>query len=126
MLVSEISGPKSERNASHTVTMMKREWQVIDAVLDNEVDMAIMNGDPRQVVALGESIRQAGWDQVAGDDWPPDNKVQSVTLTDSQWKLVTDSLDRWAATSESIGQVLEAQLKRDIHAVISAQLTGQP
>ncbi|BCL14243.1 hypothetical protein GCM10017556_19820 [Micromonospora sagamiensis] len=53
--------------------MTIRQWQIIDATIDNEVDSNITGGDPRGVVPLGKSIREAGWDQAtdASRAWRP-------------------------------------------------------
>jgi hypothetical protein len=46
-----------------------RQWQIIDATMDNEVSVEAENGDLNNVVDVGRSIRKAGRDQVA--DWTP-------------------------------------------------------
>lgn len=117
----EIDSPDQD---AHTATMTVRQWQIIDAILDNEVDTAVMNGDPQRVVALGRSVRQAGWEQIIGSEegWPPDEEVISITLAGRQWELVTGSLDRWSVAAEQIGQSDEAQLGRRIRSAVSAQL----
>ncbi|MEU6206949.1 hypothetical protein ABZ814_25555 [Micromonospora musae] len=110
--------------AAHTVTMTVRQWQIIDATLDNEVDTAVMNGDPEHVVALGRNVRQTGWEQVVGsaEQWPPDDEMTSITLIGVQWELVTGSLERWSDIAERAGQSDDAQLGRRICADVSAQL----
>ena len=117
----EIDSPDQD---ARTVTMTVRHWQIIDATLDNEVDTAVMNGDPQRLVALGRSVRLAGWEQIAGAEerWPPNEEVVSITLASRQWKLVTGSLERWSAIAERAGQSDDAELGRHVHSLVSAQL----
>ncbi|TDB73611.1 hypothetical protein [Micromonospora sp. KC723] len=113
------------RDQGFRVTMTTRQWQIIDATIDNEVDMAVTNGDPQQHVAeLGRSIRQAGWDQLIGADgeWPPVDEVVSVTLSGPQWELVTESLENWASVSDDLGQHDDAQRGRLIRTLVKGQL----
>ncbi|TDC31400.1 hypothetical protein E1211_22555 [Micromonospora sp. 15K316] len=114
--------------AAYTVTMTVRQWQIIDATLDNEVDTAVMNGSPPHEVGLGRSARQTGWEQIAGSEeqWPPDEEMTSITLTGPQWKLVIGSLERWSDIAERAGQSDDAQFGRRIRAVVSAQLPAWP
>ena len=80
-----------------TVTMTVREWQYIDAVIDNTVSIAAVDG-PREHVDQGQAVRQAGWDQLVpdGGDWPPDDEEARVTLSPAQWHFVAQQLDEWA------------------------------
>lgn len=51
--------------------MSARIWAGIDAGIDNVVSLAAVDGDERSV-RIGQSIREAGWDQVpwVNGDWP--------------------------------------------------------
>ena len=110
--------------SSYTVMMTTRQWQVIDGTIDNEVDTAVMNGDPQGVSGLGQRVRQAGWDQIVGsaEGWPPDDAVITITLTRSQWALVVEVLNRWAQVAELVGHGDEAQFGRHIRSLVMAQL----
>ncbi|QDY11199.1 hypothetical protein FJK98_32035 [Micromonospora sp. HM134] len=107
------------------VDMTVRQWQIIDATIDNEVDTEITNGDPGGVVSLGGSIRQAGWDQAtdATRAWLPEGEVITITLSGRQWRLVVDALSRWAEVSDGIGNREECQLRRQVRAAVEGQVT---
>jgi hypothetical protein len=83
-----------ERNAGYAVELITRQWQVIDAVVDNEVNTRAEEGDER-FVDVGLSVRQAGWDQVMGESssWPSDDRIVTMILSPDQWGLVTAALD---------------------------------
>jgi hypothetical protein len=83
-----------EGDAGFAVQLTTRQWQVVDAVVDNEVNTRAEEGDER-FVAVGLSVREAGWDQVTGETrtWPPDEQIVTVTLSLEQWGLVVSSLD---------------------------------
>lgn len=76
------------------VELATRQWQVVDAVVDNEVNTRAEEGDHR-FVDIGLSVREAGWDQVTGESrtWPPGDQIVTVTLSLEQWGLVVSSLD---------------------------------
>jgi hypothetical protein len=57
--------PDHGTSGSYTVELTTRQWQIIDATMDNEVSVEAQNGDPRGVVDSGHQVRVAGWDQVA-------------------------------------------------------------
>ncbi|MFA1553964.1 hypothetical protein [Actinomadura chokoriensis] len=42
------------------MVMEVRQWLIIDATIDNEVSTEVADGDPRDVVEFGRSIRKAG------------------------------------------------------------------
>ncbi|MEU7617248.1 hypothetical protein AB0B27_14305 [Micromonospora rifamycinica] len=109
----------------YVVDMTVRQWQIIDATIDNEVDTEIVDGDPGGVVSLGGSIRQAGWDQAtdATRAWLPDEEVITITLSGRQWNLVADALSRWAEVSDGIGNREESQLMQHVRSVIEGQAT---
>jgi hypothetical protein len=94
--------PDHGTSGSYTVELTTRQWQIIDATMDNEVSVEAQNGDLRGVVDSGHQVRVAGWDQVAcrtpgvpgSGSWPPDGQVVSVTLSSEQWTVVNRRYDR--------------------------------
>ncbi|MFC5183603.1 hypothetical protein [Actinomadura harenae] len=120
----------------YRVRMETRQWLVIDATLDNEVSVEARSGDSRNVVDLGSSIRQAGWNQIPGwpnevegfEHWPAPGQTSTMTLNRAQWDIVVLTLDRWAAVSDSLedpGSAADAEQSRSIAALIRAQLFAQ-
>ena len=110
------------RGADRAVTLTVRQWQYIDAVLDNQLRLAAETGDPRRVLDTGRSIREAGWDQVAHrtpevsgpGNWPPGHQMVAVVLGSSQWELVLTCLGHSAEVDEGIGDVETAAELREI------------
>lgn len=109
-------------------------WLVVDAILDNEISVEGEHGDPRHVLDLAHTIRQAGWDHLP--DWPTDpagfadspQPGQTVTmpLTHTQWDLILDCLDRWAAVAadlETPNSRADARQSRQIADQLRHQLT---
>ena len=78
------------------------DWQIIDATIDNSVDMAAEDGDQR-VLDQGRGVRNAGWEVArlhprSGEGlvgWPPTEDELSVTLPITTWRFVLDELYRW-------------------------------
>jgi hypothetical protein len=101
-----VSNPGNE--AVYSLPLEIRQWVGIDATIDNEIAVEAQAGDERDVVSLGSSIREAGWDQLP--DWPSEvnalmrwansNEVRTVSLTGAQWNLVLSALARWAAVAD--------------------------
>lgn len=114
----------------YSLRVTTRQWQVIDRTLDSEVSIEAEKGDPGGLASLGHSIREAGWDQVAhwtpgvpgSGSWPPDDEVVSVSLSDTQWSLVCDSLRRWASVSDQLGDVDSATTSRAVCDLVVAQM----
>jgi hypothetical protein len=115
--------------ATYRVQMETRQWLIIDGTIDNEVSVEAESGDPRNVVDLGSSIRQAGWDQIPGwphevegfKHWPAPGQTSMMTLSRTQWDLVISGLERWAAVEEAD----DAEQSRAIAALVRAQLIEQ-
>jgi hypothetical protein len=106
------------------VTMTVRQWQYIDAVIDNTVAVAAVDG-PRKHVRRGQAVRQAGWDQLApgGGDWPADDLVIAVTLPPALWGFIAKQLDRWADVEEQDdGGETDGQNLRDLRQLVLGQL----
>jgi hypothetical protein len=112
-----------EGDAGFAVQLTTRQWQVVDAVVDNEVNTRAEEGDER-FVAVGLSVREAGWDQVTGETrtWPPDEQIATVTLSLEQWGLVVSSLD--ILTSIQINDTTgdDAEAPRTLREVIFTQV----
>lgn len=113
----------AEWDAGCAVELVTRQWQVIDAVVDNEVNTRAEEGDER-FVTVGLSVREAGWDQVLGGSgtWPPDDQVVTVTLTLDQWGLVVSSLDILIDIGADRAESEDAVSPRVIREVVSAQV----
>ena len=95
-----MSNPESENSAeSIEVTISVGDWQIIDATIDNSVDMAAEDGDQR-VLDQGRRVRNAGWEAArlhprSGEGlvgWPPTDDELSVTLPITGWRFVLDEL----------------------------------
>ncbi|KJK47732.1 hypothetical protein UK23_19465 [Lentzea aerocolonigenes] len=104
-----------------TLQMSARIWAGIDAGVDNVVSLAAQDGD-EQVMYIGQTIRQAGWDQVpwVNGDWPPMNQIISIRLTRAQWRFAADEARKSIAVYEELHDDESAQLSRDALAVIEA------
>jgi hypothetical protein len=98
-----MSNPESENSAeSVDVTISVGDWQIIDATIDNSVDIAAEDGAQR-VLNQGRRVRNAGWEAArlhprSGEGlvgWPPADDELSVTLPISAWRFVLDELHRW-------------------------------
>lgn len=98
-----MSNPESENSAeSVEVTISVGDWQIIDANIDNSVDIAAEDGDHR-VLDPGRRVRNAGWEAArlhprsgAGlVGWPPTDDELSVTLPITAWRFVLYELHRW-------------------------------
>ena len=111
---------------AHAVTMTLREWQYVDAVMDNTASMAAVNGR-RQQESLARSIRQAGWDQVQGTDkvWPDKGVQTRVSLPFASWRFVTQQLDHWAEIEADVEEHGGEHL-RSLCDLIRSQLPASP
>jgi hypothetical protein len=128
---------KRSEPALRPVELPVAHWLVIDAVLDNEAAVEARTGDEGRVVELAHGIREAGWaalpdwpqDEDALAAWPRPGRTVTMALTDPQWRLVLDALDRWADEPEEPDATDEdsdggADL-RAIAAQLRPHLTGQ-
>jgi hypothetical protein len=102
-----------------TLEMPARIWAGIDAGVDNAIAVAAQTGD-ETTVAIGERIRQAGWDQVPWIDgaWPPKEQVISIRLTRAEWAFAAAEARDGIPTYERLGDEESARLCRDALAVI--------
>ena len=98
-----MSNPESEKPAeSIELTMSVGDWQIVDATVDNSVDIAAEDGNHR-VLDQGRRVRHAGWEAArlhprSGEGlvgWPPTDDELSVTLPITAWRFVLDELHRW-------------------------------
>jgi hypothetical protein len=110
------------RDARLAVELTTRQWQVVDAVVDNEVNTRAEEGDER-FVDVGLGVRQAGWDQVTGESrtWPPGEQVVTVTLSLEQWGLIVSSLDILMSIRDDETSGDDAEAPDTIREMISAQ-----
>lgn len=121
--MSKAEMPEIDQSKACEIKMTTRQWQIIDATIDNEIDTAATSGRGAE---LGNSVRQAGWNQIVGTTgvWPPENQVIFITMPGRQWHFVTTALSGWAAVSESLDLHDDAQLARQIRALVEGQLTA--
>jgi hypothetical protein len=117
----------------YSVEIAVSDWLIVDGTMDNEVSSEAENGDLRQIVELGSSIRQAGWStipdwpkDVAGfQNWPAPGQTATMILTGDQWALIHSALTHWALVSDRVGHADDAERSRAIAALIDRQLTEQ-
>jgi hypothetical protein len=104
--------------------MSARIWAGIDAGIDNVVSLAAVDGD-EQAVRFGQSIREAGWDQVpwVNGDWPPMDQIISIRLTRAQWRFAAEDARKSISAYEELHDEESAQLSRDALAVIDAAVS---
>jgi hypothetical protein len=104
-----------------TLQMPARVWAGIDAGVDNVVSRAAEDGD-EQVMYIGQTIRQAGWDQVPwmNGNWPPMTQIISIRLTRAQWRFAANEARQSIAIYEELHDDESAQLSRDALDVIEA------
>ena len=106
--------------ADYSVAMELADWLIIDAVMDDELQVIAAEGwdyddwgeptrDPHwaELSELGHSVRKAGWDQIS--DWPHEvesvrrwaaehaGRTEAMNLTGRQWGLVVFALESRAA-----------------------------
>ncbi|TVT21645.1 hypothetical protein FNH05_33875 [Amycolatopsis rhizosphaerae] len=112
--------------------MTVRQWQVIDAIFDNEVQNRIDDFASDEEVQAAMDIREAGWawnrtidDGRKGElGWPPDGDVVDMELRTGQWSLVLSVLEHERRSSDERGVPEDAALARELLGVLSAQLPG--
>ncbi|MBT2549734.1 hypothetical protein [Arthrobacter sp. ISL-65] len=91
------------------VSMSVKDWQWLDATIDNTVAMAAADGNDR-AVEQGHRIRSTGWEAArihprskdgwAG--WPPVDDELSVSLPVSDWHFAIQELRRWDQIARQI------------------------
>jgi hypothetical protein len=110
-------------NARRAVELTTRQWQVVDAAVDNEVNTRAEEGDER-FVDVGLGVRQAGWDQVTGESrtWPPGAQVVTMTLSLEQWGLVVSSLNVLMSIQDDDNTGDDAATPGAIREMISTQV----
>ncbi len=107
------------------------QWHYVDGTVDNEVGTRAEEPDTENVRAIGHSVREAGWDQVAhwtpgapgSGAWPPNDEIVSVKLTRGQWRWVASVLDDWSQVANSIEHWEEARGQRAVRDLIRSRLT---
>jgi hypothetical protein len=101
------------------------DWHCIDGTMDNIVAVEVVEGDPDNVVDLAQSIRQAGWDQIArGGPWPHEDVVVSMSLSPEQWTFVLASLEIGIdnADPDDAEEAEEAAEMSGVRDLVSAQV----
>jgi len=127
--------------AAYPVTMEVADWTVIDGTMDNEIHSIRGGGwrddgrDPAwaELEKLGESIRQAGWDQLPDwpdtyeglQNWPAPGRTKAMRLTARQWGMVVAALDSGAEVEDSIDDHEAAAESRRIAALVRERLVEQ-
>jgi hypothetical protein len=124
--------------ASYPVVMEVADWTIIDGTMDNEIQGIRDEGwredgmDPAwaELEQLGESIRQAGWDQLpdwpdnyeALQNWPEPGRTEAMRLSARQWGLVVTALEGHAETYDEIDEPEVAATSRRIAALVRERL----
>lgn len=100
--------------------MPARVWSGIDAGMDNASQTAFEEGAEDLGFELVE-IRETGGRQIpgAGPDWPADDQVVSITLSQREWALVLDEARSSTPMYEQLGDRESAALARRAVHVIS-------
>lgn len=91
------------------VVLTVRQWQTIDAALDNTASTAAQDGDV-DTVQRARGLREHGWllarahprtsDGQLG--WPPLDDVFHIDLDPIEWQFVRAQLERWAAVGRTL------------------------
>ena len=114
----------------HPIPMTVAQWAVVDASTDNEIDGAVVAGDPTGTVALATSIREDAWDQIlhskGRQDWPLQDQKIVVALTLNQWALAHAIVDRWAQVAEEAGDAKNADTERRVRDRIQDAMAQVP
>lgn len=93
-----------------------RQWQTIDAILDNLAATEQVDGDPSAAQRAGR-LREVGWDALhshpqAGQGtagWPPDDSPFDVALTADDWDFARLAVER----STAVIRILHADSEPD-------------
>lgn len=124
--------------ATAQLQMTVRQWATIDSEMDNSAylirERAMSQGEVSEydMARLGElaldeqprAIREAGAAQIPwtepGKEWPPDEYVVSIELTDIQWEFVVRQLDRSVPVYQALGNTDGVRLLQDALGAIRA------
>jgi hypothetical protein len=98
----DASAPAEDGHPS-TRTFLVRDWQRIDATMDNTGSIAAENGE-EALADQAHRVREEGWRALhehpqAGlgrAGWPPDDAELTVHLDAPTWAFVCTELRRWA------------------------------
>jgi len=74
-------------------------WRIIDGTMDNRVALDVVEGLP---VTRPRRIRQAGWDALTGDDWPPADESFTVSLRETDRLYLLDELNNALETARQL------------------------
>ncbi|MGI5202352.1 hypothetical protein ACQEU6_12375 [Spirillospora sp. CA-108201] len=114
----------------HPISMTVAQWGAVDGSTDNEIDGAVVTGNPTGIVALATSIREDAWDQIlhskGRQDWPPQDQEIVVVLTLTQWALAHAIVDRWAQVAEEVGDTENADTTRRVRDRIQDAMAQMP
>lgn len=110
----------SDSDAPVQLSISVKDWQWLDATIDNAVAMASVAGD-EDAVEQGRRIRTAGWEAArvhprnkdgwAG--WPPVDDDLTVSLSPAAWYFAIQELRRWdqVARKTSSSEAEQAELR---------------
>ncbi|MEU7905012.1 hypothetical protein [Actinoplanes sp. NPDC049118] len=149
-MIHDRSMTATSEQAEYPVRILISDWLLIDGTMDNHVQSAIDGAvpdsvpgwdvaakrsarKPPRVARLGNSIRQAGWDQIPGwphdgegfRTWPAPGQTATMTLTGLQWKLVVFALNCWADVDERMSDAEGAARSRAIATAVGQRLAEQ-
>lgn len=92
-----------------TVILTVRQWQTIDAALDNTASTAAQDGE-LDTVQQARGLREHGWllarahprtsDGELG--WPPLDDVLHIDLEPVDWQFLRVQLERWATVGRTL------------------------
>jgi hypothetical protein len=90
-------------------TFLVRDWQRIDATMDNTGAVERVDGDPARAETAGR-VREEGWraidahpDAGAGRvGWPPDESELTIRLDAPTWAFVVEELRRWGDVEQGL------------------------
>lgn len=125
------SSPSSQ-DAELSISLPMWQWHIIDGTTDNEINTQYERPDWEEIRAIGTSVREAGWHQVAGSTpgvrrsgtWPPADEIVTVRLPRDRWSWVISVLEYWAGVSDDMHEPEDAAQSRAIGDLIRSHLTA--
>ena len=125
--MTDASRRRANATDSLAISLTVRQWQTIDATMDNIAQGARKLGDDDRA-AQALRVREQGWRQVGGwqghdvfPPWPPSDDVAHVALGADTWSFVLDGLNAGIGTSESL--LLNPRLNDSVRAEQRASLS---
>jgi hypothetical protein len=120
---------RPDDNASYVLSLPVDQWLTVLGTMDNETDTEAVEGDPRNVVEVGQSVMQTIWDYAYGSDQMPlpGHSMITIELTGRQCGLVTEALAHWAQVGDDLAQNgvdEDGSAEREALEAIESQLSG--